>query len=76
MAKSVLVPLGLTAAVSATDAAIQKKIFESQMTTIIFLNEELHDIMKMVKSFEGSGLLRKRVCETVENEVKEKKEYF
>ena len=73
MAKSVLVPLGLTAAVSAIDAAIQKKIFESQMTTIIFLNE---DIMKMVKSFEGSGLLRKRVCETVENEVKEKKKYF
>ena len=29
-------PLGLTAAVTATDAAIQKKIFESQMTTIIF----------------------------------------
>ena len=33
LAKSVLIPLVLTAAVSATDAAIQKKLFGSRMTT-------------------------------------------
>ena len=37
-AKSVLVPLRLTEAVSATDADIQKNIFSSGMTTLIFSN--------------------------------------
>ena len=33
LAKSDLIPLGLTAAASATDAAIQKKLFGSVVTT-------------------------------------------
>ena len=33
LAKSVLIPFGLTVATSATDAAIQKKLFGSGMTT-------------------------------------------
>ena len=37
--------LGLTAAVSATDAAIQKKIFGSGTTTLTFSNEDMNDIM-------------------------------
>ena len=52
LAKSVLIPLGLTAAASATDAGIHKKIFESGMTTLIISNEEMNDIMKIVKSLE------------------------
>ena len=44
-AKRVLIPLGLTAA-AATDAAIQKKVFGSGMTTLILSNEEMDDIMK------------------------------
>ena len=32
LAKNLLIPLGLTAAASATDAAIHKKIFGSGMT--------------------------------------------
>ena len=68
LAKSVLVPLGLTAAASATDVAIQKKIYGS--TTLVFSNEDLNDIMKIVESLEESGLLIKGVSETVENEVK------
>ena len=40
LAKSVLIPLGLTAAASATDAAIHKKMFESGITTWIISNEE------------------------------------
>ena len=39
LAKRFLVPLGLTAAASATDADIQKKIFRSGMRTLISLNE-------------------------------------
>ena len=49
LAKSVLVPLGLTAAASATDAAIHKKIFGSGTATLIISNEEMYDIMKIVK---------------------------
>ena len=46
-AKRVLIPLGLTAAAAAaTDAAIQKKVFGSGMTTLILSNEEMDDIMK------------------------------
>ena len=45
-AKRVLIPLGLTAAATATDAAIQKKVFGSGMTTLILSNEEMDDIMK------------------------------
>ena len=43
LAKSVLIPLGLTAAASATDAAIHEKMFGSGMTTLIISNEEMHD---------------------------------
>ena len=45
-AKRVLIPLGLTAA-AATEAAIQKKVFGSGMTTLILSNEEMDDIMKI-----------------------------
>ena len=50
LANSVLVPLGLTAAVSTTDAAIQKKIYGSGMITLVFSNEDLNDIMKIIIS--------------------------
>ena len=52
LAKRSLIPSGLTAAASATDAAIHKKIFGSGMTTLIILSEEMNGIMKIVKSFQ------------------------
>ena len=58
LAKSVLIPLGLTAAASATDAAIHKKIFGSGATTLVVSNEEMND-MKIAKSLEKSALLIK-----------------
>ena len=76
LAKSVLIPLGLTAAASATDAAIHKEMFESSMTTLITWNEEMNDIMKIVQLLEESGLLIKRVSETIKNEAKEQKGGF
>ena len=76
LAKSVLVRLGLTAAVSTTDAAIQNKIFGSGMAALIISNEEMEDIMKIVKSLEESGLLIKGVTETIKNEAKEQKVRF
>ena len=52
LAKSVLMPLGLTAATAATGEAIHKKMFKSVMTSLIISNEQMNDIMKTVKYFE------------------------
>ena len=46
------------------------------MTTLIISNDEIHDIIKIVKSLEDSGLLVKGTTETVQNEVKEQKGRF
>ena len=64
-------PLGLTAAASATAAAIHKKMFGSGITTLIISNEETNDIIKIHKSLEKSTLLIKGVDETIKNEAKE-----
>ena len=76
LAKSVLIPLGLTAATSAIDTAIPKKIFGSDFTKLIISNEEMNEIMKIVKSLEESGLLIKGVSETIKNKAKEQKGEF
>ena len=39
-------------------------------------NNEMEDIIKITKSLEDSGLLLKRITETVQNEVKEQKRGF
>ena len=67
----VLLPLGLSAGLSAADTAIQKKIYGSWTTALIILDEEMEDIMKIVKSFEESGLLVKGISEAIKNETKE-----
>ena len=67
LAESVLIPLGLKASASATDAAIHKKMY---ITTLIISNEEMNDIMKIFESREESGLLIKSVSETIRNEGK------
>ena len=69
LAKSVLIPLGLTAAASAADAGVHNKIFESGNTTLITSNNKLGDIIKIVKSLEDSDLLLRGVTETVQNKI-------
>ena len=64
LGKSVLIPLGLTAAASATDAGVHKKILGSgHNTTLIISNEEMENILKIVKSLENSGLLLEGVIQ-------------
>ena len=65
---SVLIPLGLTAA--ATNAVIQKKLFVFFMTALKISNEDMDDIIKIVESFEESGLLVKGASETIKNIAK------
>ena len=76
LVKSVLIPLGLTAAASAKDAANQNRIFGTGTTALIISNEEMEDIMKIVKSRKESRLLIKGISETTKNEVKEEKGEF
>ena len=78
--KSVVKPLGmlgLPAAASTTDAAINKKILGSgNHTTLIISNDDMQDLLKIVKSLEDSGILINGITETVKNEVKEQKGGF
>ena len=75
LAKYVLAPLGLTAAMSAIDGSIQKKIHGSGVKLIIE-QEDLNDIMKIIKALENSGILLKGVSKTIENETKEQRGGF
>ena len=76
LAKSVLIRLGLTAAASAADAGIHKKILGSGHRTLIISNKDMDDLIEIVKSLEDSGLLLKGVIESVQNEVKEQRGGF
>ena len=76
LAKSVLIPLELTAAASAADAGIHKKILGSGNNTLIISNKDMDDLIEIVKYLEDSGLLLKGVTETVQNEIKEQKGGF
>ena len=77
LAKSVLIPLGLTAASSAADAGIHKKVSGSgNNITLIISNKDMDDLIKIVKSLESFGLLLKRITESVQNEIKEQKGVF
>ena len=75
LAKNVLAPLGISAAMSAIDGSLKKKMFGSGTTTLIISNDEM-DILKIVKSLENSGLLLKGVSETIQHEAKEQREGF
>ena len=75
LAKNVLAPLGLIAAISTIDGSIQKKIHGSGVTLIIE-QEHMNDIMKIIEALENSGILLKGVSKTIENETKEQRGGF
>ena len=74
--KSVLIPLGLTAAASAADAGIHDKIRGCGNTTLIISNEEMNDIIKTVQALEDCNELLKGVTKTIKNETKEQNGEF
>ena len=72
LAKYVLAPLGLTAAMSAIDGSIQKKIHGSGATKgagvkLITEQEDMNDIIKIIKALENSGILLKGVSKAIKN---------
>ena len=70
LAKNILATLGITAAASAIDGAIQKKIHGSGTKTLIISNEEMNDTMKIVQTLENSNILLKGVTKTIKSETK------
>ena len=85
--KIIAIDLGKQQALEIDPRAIQQINFIANLdrdgnTTTFFIIEEaketveIEEIIKIVKSLEDSGLLLKGVTETVQNEVKEKKEDF
>ena len=75
LAKNVLAPLGLAAAVSAINGSIQKKIHGSGVKLIIE-QEDMNDIIKIIEALENSGILLKGVTKTIKNETKEQRGGF
>ena len=73
LTKSVLILLRLTAAASAADAGIHKKILGSRNTTLIISNKEMNDIMKIAQALEDSNILLQGVAKTIKNKTKERK---
>ena len=78
LTRSVLIPSGLTAAAQAADTGIHRKIlgFGYNNTTLIISNDEMDDILKIVKSLEDSAVLLKGVSETIQHEAKEQRGGF
>ena len=76
LAKNILTPLEITAAASAIDAEIRRKIHGSGTTTLIISNEEINDIMKIIQALEDSNIWLKGVAKTIKNETKEQKGGF
>ena len=81
LAKNVLAPLGLTAAMSAIDGSIQKKIHGLGATKgagvkLIIEQGDMNDNMKIIKALENSGILLKGVSKAIKNETKEQKSGF
>ena len=75
--KSVVKPLGmldLTAINKETDASINKK--NGGNTTLIISNDDMQDLLKIVKSLEDSGILLDGITEAAKTEVKEQKGCF
>ena len=72
-----MIPLGLTVVAEATtDAAIQSKIFGSGLSVLIILNEEMDDIMKIVKFLKDLGLRIKGIGKTIKSDAKEQEGRF
>ena len=55
---------------------LSKKIHGSEIMTLLISNEEMENIMKIVKSLKELGVLIKRISEIIKNETKGQKSGF
>ena len=75
LAKNILAPLDLAAAMSVIVGSIKKKIHGSGVQLIIE-QEDMNDIIKIIEVLENSSILLKGVTKTIENETKEQRGGF
>ena len=75
LAKNVLAPLGLTAAMPAIDGSIQKKM-RGEGIKLVIEQEDMNDIIKIIEALENSGILLRGVTKTIENETNEQRGGF
>ena len=71
LAQNILALLGITAAASAINAGIQRKMHGSGTTILIISNGKMNDIMKIAKALEDSNILLKGLQKQLK--IKEKK---
>ena len=71
LAKNVLAPLGLTAAMSAVDGSIQKKM-RGEGIKLVIEQEDMNDINKIIEALENSGILLKGVKKQSKMKLKNK----
>ena len=78
LGKKILAPLGLSAAISATDAAIQKKMHGSGITALTISNDDIDidDLIKIVTTLGEHDILLKGTSKTIKNETKEQRGGF
>ena len=76
LAKNILAPLGITAAASAIDTGIQKKINGSGTTTLIIPDKEMNGIMIIIQALESSQILLKTVTKKLKMKQKNEKRIF
>ena len=78
LAKNVLAPLATMASASQIDRAIQRKmsgrraVRSGKGITLVILNEDMDDVISIVKSVENSDLLINGVSETVKHKIENK----
>ena len=79
LAKDILTPLGLTAAMSAIDGSMQKTMRgegsgeAKRSITLTISNNDMNDIMQIIQALEDSGILVKCVTRSVAAQTKEQK---
>ena len=76
LAKSVLIPLGLAAAVSGSGRPLFSLLHNNNNAILIISNDEMKDTVEIVESLEDSGLLPERANETIQNKAKEQRGQF
>ena len=74
--KNILAPLGLSAAMSATDTAIQKKMYDSRITTLTISDNDMDELIKIIRTLEEHDILLKGTSKTIKNETKEQRGGF
>ena len=69
LGKNILGPLGLSVEMSATDAAIKKKMYGSGSKTVKFSNVDLNDMTEIMKALEYSDVSMKGATKTLKSDI-------